>query len=93
MEFITLTVIVLVVVWYFGKPIKASADLVEDALTTSANMARKRLALTSDQQEFRVQEDYNKLGSKVIDADLTHSRASVKSMLEALDTLEDEKDK
>ena len=86
MEFTAVTVVLLtLVVWYFGKPLKATADLMEDTLTVSAGMARKRLYLTSDQQEFRVQQDYDKLGTKITESNITYGRGSVQEMLSALD--------
>ena len=89
MDILAVVVLVGILVWYFGKPLKATADLMEDALTVSANMGRKRLALTADQQELRVQQDYDKLGTKVTESDLKYTRSSVQAMLEAMNDTND----
>lgn len=74
---ITYIIIALVVVYFFGGAIKAVLGGIGD-------MSANEFEYHKDLQEFRIAKEYDKLGKKLEETELTHGKASVRAKLKAV---------
>ena len=69
--------ILMAVIWYFGSALNS-------VLKGAGEESSREFKLYQAESDFRRQSQYNKLGSKIIDSEITYSEHDVTSMLHEL---------
>ena len=76
-------IVAILVVYFFGSAIKA-------VLEGLGEMSAKEFDYHKDSQKLRLAKDYDNLGKRLEQMDITHSKASVRSLLDALESTDKE---
>lgn len=85
----TMILIVIAIIWYFGKVLNKLAKRTEEILDGSAEMAHQEFNLLKDEQRVSVAERYNALGKSIEKLDLVYDINSIDALLQVIDKPKD----
>lgn len=86
LSLLTMVIVGVVVVWYFGSLLNKLVVKAEHILDNSAEMATDEFDYLRSEQKVRLAKQYNGLGTQVENMDLKHSKTSVQDMLNKIGT-------
>lgn len=86
MEVVFYIIVALLVVWFFGPAINS-------VLKGAGEIASKEFEYHKDSQDFRLAKDYDRLHTRLVDADIKYGKADVRKKLAELSIINEEKDK
>lgn len=79
MELIITMAVIMVAIWYLGKPINA-------VLAGAGDMASQEFELQQANQQVRLQREFSKLGVKIENSDIKYTKGDVQELLKQMNS-------
>lgn len=78
-------IFIMLIIWYFGSTINKVVAKIDHVIDNSADMAGDEFDILRAEQRLRISKGYDELGKKIVEADLTYGKQSVKDLLDTLE--------